>query len=191
MERAYRALGRMKNIDLRTDTDQTTKQDTVHFGGRVRQMNVSRNFPGARVVIKRTHGGMSWHPIEQRAVNVSRNESAAKTLWILEERIKKHAKKTSPKDKYVLVKPEARQIGSDLVVMPKINAPTIDEILYHPTERGKKFFDSLSKRYGVTGEGLKEAAMQLLMRGDFQFGNIVVLGVRKGKFILMPLVDIF
>jgi len=51
----YAALGRMENIDHRKPGYQYCPKDTVHWGGRIRQMNVSRNFSGVELALKRTH----------------------------------------------------------------------------------------------------------------------------------------
>jgi len=54
------ALGRMKNIDHRMNTHgiDRLKPDAIELcGRRVRQMNVSKNFPGVELVLKRTHPG--------------------------------------------------------------------------------------------------------------------------------------
>ncbi|HIH21886.1 MAG TPA: hypothetical protein HA222_04490 [Candidatus Diapherotrites archaeon] len=184
------ALGRMKNIDHRkTLAPGLSETNTIQPSRRVREMNVSRNFPNTELVIKSVHAG-----------------SAQEIVSIIERQVREH-KKLSPK-RYVLVSLSAHAIDWNLIAMPKIEAPTVLEILGPSeethlegiTRRGTQFFKRLKRTCGITEKQLaaafKEWSRIEKKRGfteeEFvQKNNLLLLGFSEGKFVFMPLLDRF
>ncbi len=175
-----RKLGLMKNIDHRQtwiNRPVRPAHTTKAWGYRVREMNVQRNFPKTELVIKRTH-----------------DMPARELIQTLQEIVQRHNRQFTP-DTYVLIEPKAVPISAELVAMAKTNAPSVDEILFQGirqgTRRGKQFFEKLvEKNPGITTAALDEAAGKVIARTGIEFGNLLLLGVKKGKFVFMPLVDL-
>jgi len=182
-----KALGRMKNIDHRKDLSKSNPREIELPGRRIRQMNISRNYPNTELVIKRTH-----------------LYNAEKTIRKVKEAVRKHNQKFNPKN-YVLLEPEAYAISKHLIAMAKTDAPSLEEILgkrdiffwvkmWFPegkTERGKKFFEEMKEKYNVNETQLKEAYLKAEKLTDWDTSNLLLLGFENGKFVFMPLVDIF
>jgi len=193
-------LGSMKNIDPRRNDDARTKlwkvdsKDTENYwGGRVRQMNVKRNYPELELVIKKSH----------------HKPGAKNELIEIENRIDWHdwyvnKPNVNALNSYVLRKPIAYAIGNGLIAMAKTNKPTLNEVLGHvkglsleiieppATSRGKQFFRKLSKKHKFTKKQLAAATIQVCKLMHMNPRNILFLGVnKKGKFIFMPLVDLY
>ncbi|MBU0636327.1 hypothetical protein KKE06_04850 [Candidatus Micrarchaeota archaeon] len=80
-EDIYRLFGRLKNIDhrqerAREELKRIPSNDSFSWGKRVRQMNVSRNYPDIELVLKRTHGFNSRNTIthiKKRLKGTTRN----------------------------------------------------------------------------------------------------------------------
>ncbi len=126
-------LGRMKNIDYEADflaRYGRSPTDTGSVGGRVRQMNVKRNFPKVEVVIKRTHLG---------------DFSAQRLIEIVRSTVRTHNQRARPR-LYTLVAPTAYAISLHLIAMAKTEAPTVRDIIRR-TPRGMVFFERLAKKY--------------------------------------------
>ncbi len=193
-----KSLGRMKNIDprqndfARKNIFKVPSKDTYVWGGRIRQMNISRNYPGVKLVIKKMHADMRGANTELREIQLRvRNYN---------ELIKK---KGIPKDlNFVLREPIAYDLGNNLVAMAKTNKPNLNEILgdiklkphiieASPTTKGRQFFRKLSKKHGFTKKQLEQAAKQVYEKIDIMPSNILLLGVKNGKFIFMPLIDLY
>jgi hypothetical protein len=179
----YAALGKMKNIDYRQHAIKLQRLNvpqisTSVWGRRVREMNVSRNFPGAKAVLKRTH-----------------NEDAKETVKIMSRIVHKH-NQTHLNEPYVLLEPKAHPIFGDLLLMPKIDVPSVLEIVdtgdgeIWQTMRGKEFFGKLQKQFGVTESDLRAAATRLSDNSGIDSRNVWLLGYADGKFVFMPMLDI-
>jgi hypothetical protein len=96
----------MKNIDHRKKRSAIFEEkDTRHWGGRIRQMNVSRNYPKTELVIKRAH-----------------TSNAIKTIESIQKKVRKFNETRS--EHSILLMPKAYAIGKDLIAMSKINVPT-------------------------------------------------------------------
>lgn len=178
--RIYGLLGQMRNVDHRRNERPHLHTSMTHlWGRRVRQMNVSRNFPKTKLVLKRVHDG-----------------SAEKIIQELKDCVREHNKKFSATEEaYTLVEPKAYVIGEYLVAMSKTDAPSIDEILSEPdwseeTRRGQDFFKKINKAHNVTKEDLRAAFKRVLSRTGISNQNLLLLGFEEGKFVFMPLVDI-
>ncbi len=191
-----RFLGKMKNVDYRKNDFSRKKimsENTFEWGRRIRQMNVSRNYPEVKLVVKRTHN-------DRTATHTELKE--------IQSRVKNYNKKIKQQKKrnesFVLREPIAYDIGNGLVAMAKTNKPSVNEILGHikyfdskgvvlssTTIKGTRFFRKLSKKHGVNKEQLESAAIQLFNEISIMPTNILLLGVNKKKqFIFMPLIDI-
>ena len=177
-QRAFTALGRMENIDHRRDYLRVEgvphKHSTTDWGRRVRQMNVSRNYPNVDLVIKRTHGF-----------------SAEEAKAHLEEEYRQfnQAKPT----KFVLKKPIVYVIGPDLLAMSRADFPSIAEVIGgrdYESPRGTDFFHGLETKHGISREDLRVAFKEWKKGHSFK-RNTLLLGFQKGKFIFMQLPDIY
>ena len=169
------ALGGMKNIDHRRGRNPGVSQrDTHEYGRRIRQMNVSRNYPGVELVIKRVHGG-----------------TAQRNIDYVREIIREHNRKYRPK-RYRLRMPKAYAISEELVAMAKADCPSINEIIgseKDKTDRGARFLEQLSKEHGVQIHDLVEAVSEVCRNIDSSTQNSLVLGYEGEKFIFIPLID--
>jgi hypothetical protein len=176
---ADRLMARLKNADHRSVRQQYINSP----GGRVREFDVSRNYPKlGKIIFKRTH-----------------NRTAQWEINAVQEVVKKHNQMFSPNN-YVLKVPRAYAISDKLVVMAKANFPSISEIISSKqvlqTTRGKDFFNSLSeKKDGV--KNFQNAVSELktnvsLMTGtEFRGDHFIVVGFKKGQFIFVPLIDVY
>ncbi len=176
--RIYSLLGRMKNIDHRRNDPllgHAPREATGYFARNVREMDVSRNYPKEKLVIKRVHGG-----------------TARETIKFVRNLVSRHNNEKKP-EKYKLVMPKAYAIGENLVAMAKTDCPSIGEIIggrEYNTQRGETF---LKEKLGVEKFALSRASDELRKNLseyliDYK-SNIIVLGMNRGKFIFMPLVD--
>lgn len=179
LERLYAFLGKMQNIDHREGWTTlwsgipVAKTDTEAMGYRVRQMKVARNFQETELVIKRTD-----------------KDTAKEVIKKLVSAVKRHNMEFTP-EKYSLLMPRAYVVGERLIAMSKTNAPEIDEILHDHTQRGIAFFEQMKKTYGVTEQQLKEASSEVFKRTGIKSHNLLLLDFEKGKFVFMPLADIW
>ncbi len=164
-------LGKMKNADHRASLTGANEFTTYLWGRRVRQMNVAKNYPGIRLVIKRVHG----YPAEE-------------TIRRLHEKVDEHRKRL-PGAEYALQKPHAYAIGHDLVAMAGTNAPSVEELYYRPSDRGQKAIARLLKR-GFSEEGIRTAAHAAAEAMGTGYRNIVLAGSRRGKLVFVPLADL-
>lgn len=168
-------LERMKNIDYRSEK-LGWNFATSTSGGRVRQMNVSRNYPGAELAIKR----------------VEENENAGELIRGIQEFVREHNNTYSPKY-YKLLMPHAYAISDSLVAMAKTSSPSLYEVIYEKTQRGQKVIEEILKKHKVSPEQLEaelEAAGNLvLQRTGILKHHLLLLGFEKGKFIFVPLID--
>ena len=173
-----RALARMENIDHRRELYGRVWPDRADtWGFRIRQFNVARTFPGTELALKASH---DW--------------TARRTILIVNKRVRTH-NFFHPRAPYILLKPKAHEITDDIIAMPKINAPSILEILGNQdnegfSPRGKAFFKKLKESFGVNEEKLEREADVIEQRTGFEWRNLLLLGVSNGKFVFMPLVDV-
>ncbi|MDO8538732.1 MAG: hypothetical protein Q7S21_07685 [archaeon] len=179
------SLGKMKNIDHRQHEVSRAKTDVDNPGRRIRQLDVSRNFPEEQVVLKKVHGAPAKEIIEE-----------------LKRIVREHnAKPHSPS--YILLESIAYPISDEIVAMAKADFPSINETLNQYTERGRKMFEVLRKEMQKKSKKkiadkdvkheLQEAVYWLRYNTKYKLGeeNVMLLGIDKGKFVFIPLVDLF
>ena len=185
-----RSLARMKNIDHRRNHParkviKTSPEVAGVWGGRIRQFDVSKNYPGVELVIKKIHN--------------FRFQKATTELQEIKRKVLVHNQNLinqGIKANYVLREPIAYDLGNGLVAMAKTNKPSLEEIFgcsrLSPTIKGIKFFRKLSKKHKLAKKQLKDAAEQVQKEASLDRGNLILLGVDKQRrFIFMPLVDLF
>jgi len=166
-----RGFTKLINIDHRYPR---RRGDTISI---VRKMNVSRTFPGAKVVIKKAH---------------TFNDAKREIAFVL-KRVREHNQKFKS-DTYVLRRPIAYDLGGKFIAMAETNFPSLFEIS-QPTwpikkeTRGKRFFNDLKKKHGFTEKQFCQAAEQITKRTGILEQNMLLIGFKKGKFIFMPLMD--
>lgn len=172
-------LGKMKNIDPRNINLDNT--DTKQWGGRVRQMGIARNYRGINLAIKRVH-----------AYEQSKPGNAEQEIRQIRGIVREHNLKYAPKT-YKLLMPHAYVIGKDLIAMESITVPTVEEIILDETAtaKGRAFFEKLKGRHSVTEAQLIDAYRELSLRTGILSCQIFLLGFSKGKFLFMPLIDVF
>ncbi len=173
LSRAHTALGKMSVLDYRKNSFvQVPKTNIKHWGLRVRQMNVSRTFPGTELVIKKVH-----------------DATARKTISVILSKVKKHNKKFRPRH-YKLVSPKAYAIGKGLVAMSKINAPELDEVLNSKTSKGRAMFREIKNELGLKRSELNFIGEEFWNRTGIKPSNILILGIEGKRMVFMPLIDI-
>ncbi|MBU0636328.1 hypothetical protein KKE06_04855 [Candidatus Micrarchaeota archaeon] len=75
--------------------------------------------------------------------------------------------------------------------MAKTDAPNVEEIVGHNiTERGTRFFRKIKRIQPITEHQLRAAANKVYNRTGIEYRNLLFIGVKKGKFIFMPLLDL-
>ncbi len=166
-------LGRMKNIDHREKDPRRMAfpTDTVGWGGRVREMNISRNFPDVKLAMKRAHHG-----------------TARETIVEIRKRVESHNAEYKPQE-YVLRMPYAYAISRDLIAMSKTNAPSLEEVVRQANPRGRKVLEMLQAQ-GFTLEKLRAVSQLVVKRTGWRDTNLLVVGTSKGKLLLLPLLDL-
>jgi len=170
-------LARMKNIDHRRGKNPRSQgeRDIENWSGRVRQLRVSLR--GTGVVIKKTHDATAWETIS----------------WI-QRKVRIHNELPKLPEDYVLVEPKAYAISRSLIAMAKTRKPSVEEIIgldEKQTERGRKFFAKLKAKHGITEHHLRYAMRILRDITGFKSSNVLLLGVKNGKFVFMPLLDMY
>jgi len=158
-------------------------------GRRIRELDVSRNYPAIqKVILKRVHDSTARNEIKK-----------------VREMVFLHNSNHKPKQ-YTLKQPKAYPITHDIVAMAKANYPSLEEIIggwrskKGKTSRGQKWLKDAESK-GATLEKLIEAKEELLDNLDtarvsnFQFPptqkNFLVADYVKGKFVFVPLIDMF
>ena len=125
-KRLYGAFGGMKNADSRSPHYKEKQpylriwqEPTRKLHGRVREMNIRRNFPKTRLVLKRTH---LW--------------GAQTTIQKIHEIVERHNKKFGQTETdYILAELPAVAVAEDIIAMPRIGAPAIAYAYLRPTEK--------------------------------------------------------
>ncbi|MBU2100306.1 hypothetical protein KKB11_03670, partial [Candidatus Micrarchaeota archaeon] len=150
-------LAKMTSVDHRRKwLEQQFGKGLEH--NRVREMNVSRNFPETKLIIKKLH-----YPDE---------------LKILRNKVRNHNKRKGLlKFDYILRMPFAYSLGHGFVAMTKTNKPNLAEILESfkdgGTYRGKNFFRELVKDSKITRSQLVNAARKASELTKLNYGNIL------------------
>ncbi len=169
-------LGKMQNIDPRQDEvllSDVPRDSTSRAGRRVRQMNIARNFPTVELAIRRTH-----------------SSNANQEVTEIRKVVQNHNRQYKNKN-YFLLEPIAEAISDKLIAMPKINAPSVSEILFKHTSRGTAFFERLNKAFGVTQENLWASSHKVFSRtGSIVSVNLWLLGFKEGKLVFMAMPDV-
>ncbi len=154
------------------------------WGERIRAMNVKRNYPKlGKIVFKRVHGMSAGELVTHlnRLVNfVNASPKRKRNDW-------------------VVVKPFIYPINEDVVAMAHINIPALGEMLapldsHTGTHRGQNAllsFLKLNPKYSA--QDLFEISDDIKRSGfgNTNTNNFVFLGIKKGKFVFVPLADAY
>lgn len=170
-ERIRRAFGQFRNIDHRGIVEDNP-HEYFPRGTRVREIDLSRT---------------SIIPVALKWVH---NATAKKTLRVIFNKVKSHNKVYSPKE-YQLIMPKAYAIDTYIVAMSKEDYPSVEEVLEHSTRRGQLYFGRLAQKNRTTIDSLAAAAKLVQKRTGIRPDNLLVVGCRKGKFLFVPLIDLF
>jgi len=183
-------LGRLKNVDHRSE-EFNVNLGVEDWGGRVREINISRNYPSVKkLILKYTH-----------------DINAKKTLVRLFDTVSYHNKKY-PNSEYYLYKPYAYPVGEKIIAMSKASAPSLAEMIGSKhngvgdtagfTKRGEKMLLTLSEKTNRSVKELRENLANLsnlveerTLEGGLPItrGNLLCVGVKNGKFVFVPLAD--
>lgn len=149
-------------------------RDNMLHHNMVRELNVSKTFPGIgkTVVIKRIHG-----------------KNAEDVVSGVENAVFWHNIGYPESELYDLLKPFAYPIDKEYIAMAKTDYPSVIEILYNPTKRGRKYFAELKKQ-GAKIRDLKKAAEIVKRRIGIPERNLLLVGFENGVFQFVPLVDL-
>ena len=190
-------LGQMENADHRrahSEVQHYSQVNTEVWGRRVRQMNISKNFPGVNVVIKRAHDATSQQIIRIIENAVEEHNYDQQNPGLLSRLLKRGLKPS-----YELRKPFAYAISGDLIAMAKTDKPSIEEVLgspyAKPTSRGLAFLKKLEEDHGITQADVKKS-WDTLRKSNYRKaimlyeGSFLILGYEKEKLVFMPLLDL-
>jgi len=167
-------LARMRNVDHRLEKKSIPPYpETGWRYYRVREMDVSRNHPGLRVVIKRHHGG---------------GTTSAELIRVVQRDVRWHNRVFRHETSYKVLMPYAHAIHDKLIAMAWLGAPTCNEVIDRQTKRGTAVFAKLMRK-GVTRERLEEIAMLAADRLRTDTENLMLVDYARGKFVFMPLID--
>ncbi len=183
-----RMMGRMRIADHRyhiRDRDielngrlfkALARSDTSDWGRRVRELNVSRNFPRAPIVLKISHSRFPNVLIRQiKAKVINHNENFRNSSYILRE-------------------PHAYLLWDRVIAMSKTDRPSLVEIMGRKrqiTTRGLRFLRKMQRQHGFSRRKLLDAASKLWERTGIDPGNFLFVGVNRGKFVFVPLIDVY
>ncbi len=182
-----RLFDRLKIIDWRRKR-QSRKENTHidDWGFRVRELDVSRSFPGVgKVVVKRIHA----------------RETIPKITRKIQDFIDEHL--NNPAKMYSLIIPNFYQLGRSHIIMQRTNLPTLSEFfssssnvslntLKFQTRKSKKFYKTLQKRNGFKDVDFVSAVQELHRRArgtKNTYRNFVLIDYKKSQFVFMPLPD--
>jgi hypothetical protein len=179
-------------IDSRLEAGPMQDKRYLTKGNQVRFLNVSRRYPKiGRIVIKRDDNNPSGHL----------------TLTQLKKIVQKHNKEHQEKtNNYLLRAPTAHHIGGLFIAMAEAQYPSLHEILgfgpreknekkedrekIQQTPRGRVLLSELTQNKNISRKQLIEIMETVVKRTGLPPRNIALIGIQKGKPILMPLVDI-
>jgi len=182
----YRALSGMKSLDPRPSMGGGSLAQTDSPGLRIREFDVSSNYPGAGVALKRMH---EYSPEE--------------ALDILQKAVRRHNESRSSDD-YDLLEPKAHPIRDDIVAMSREDCISLHRLIYGPDvdQERARWLESLGPggfgidrlkrveaevKANVVLEGVKEDWHNVLWSS-----NVLVLGVgENGKLRIVPAIDVF
>jgi hypothetical protein len=176
-QRIERNLGKMKNIDHRKDWIarrivnfgfKPNPRDTKSWGGKIRQMNVSRNYPSTELVIKRVDFF-----------------SAEKVIKSIKRKVEAHNRKYKPKG-YIVLMPEAHAISKKLIAMQKIDGVT--SLLGKEPKR--KAFRELLKKNNISLKKFYLEKAKACNRMKLSFNQLFFVGIKEGKIVFMPVLDL-
>jgi|SRR3989338_4280595 len=198
LKRVYRALGRMQNIDHRHPerTQDIAPHDTKSWGGRVRKMNVSRNYPHTSLVLKRTHWRGAKPTITGLRRRVRIHNALATTAKAIGKIVSRHNRLFRPRA-YRLLVPTAYAIGKDLVAMHHAEFVNVEEIVglhndpwdsIGTTERGRQLFLHMAEK-GANIDTLRRICEQVYRRTGIQHMDLLITGFENNQFVLLPLID--
>ncbi|MFH0970717.1 MAG: hypothetical protein V1776_04640 [Candidatus Diapherotrites archaeon] len=173
---------RWENIDHRKDypplsdeLKQVGKISVDWWGGRVRLLKLRKENSPVKVVIKKDHPpGDSIRRINK---------------LVAEHNLRYHP------NNYVLLPVRAYPLNENYIAMGYTNRPSIEEIISSEcsTKRGFLFLTRLAKRHQMKEEDLRQrlrdAAFNVSYRTGISIINLLLLGIRNGKFVFVPLVD--
>jgi hypothetical protein len=176
----YRWLATLENVDRRHHAGYIS---TSLAGGRVRKLEVSGEYRGADVVLKRTH---SLRPGERF--------DAASTIADIRSRAEQW-RCLSP---YEFVDVAAYAVGTEVILMPNVHAPTVADILtprYEVSESGAALISYVNER-GLL-QPLQAIAQDLRPQG-FKTDNVWLFDARasseefpKGMFVFGLHLDVY
>ena len=153
--------------------------DTENPGGRVRMLKNIKEASGRKIIIKRIHED-DWA------------QTAQETLDVLKARVS-YMQDKIPKDTRLVENPGVA-IGENIIVMPYINAPTIDQMTLSIDEKimpeRKKRFIKILEQNGISIEHFEKTARTHIDIGT-RPDNILFLGVDDDKkMVFLPLADL-
>ncbi len=198
-ERIRKFFTKLKNADRKGPDSAQHRIDINNPGFRVRKMKIM----GINVIVKRTHG----------------MESPKLILAI--RRIVDEHNKLHPDAPYLLQKPIAYPIGEHFIAMSEAKIPSVRDIIggiisgpqiieLKRMPRGQEFLerltmqnprlnveqlaDKLRKDHYTLMENIVDSPTSEEFRGRPSFmgpSNVLVAGYERGKFIFVPLIDMF
>jgi len=172
-------LARMRNVDHRLEKKiDPPYPETKWRYYRVQEMDLSRNHPGLRVVIKHHHGG-GTPGIATTASDLIRT-TRGDVHW--------HNRTFRNETRYKVLMPHAHAIHDELIAMAWIGAPTCNEVIDQETKRGRTMFAKLGRK-SETRPQLDEIATLAADRLRTDTENLMLIDYARGKFVFMPLVD--
>ena len=191
-----RYLGSMKPADWRHKLLMGrghSPKNTRVWGGRVRKLAVSGNFPSTRVVLKRIHlvpalseGRAEWLRRRNDKVPNLRKALRARMAYglikFVRGEVHRHNNRYPDERSYRLLPPIGYAVGKELIAMARTNAVTVAAFLYH--------FDKIAPKY-FSKQKLEAAADLMCERTNFSKSNVLILSFTGGKFVFMPLIDLY
>lgn len=169
-------------------------------GHRIRELNVKRNSPRQRVILKAAHPREVYRVSNElkdgRMVLKSHLEpmTAAQTIDEVNWMVEKYYRRFHRHD-CILVKPNAYALNDQLIGMNRVNCPPVMEVVSFPkwlgflTPNGKRMLARLEKK-GFTVNQIRETAEEVSESTGFSLTNLMIIGTKKGKLVFMPLVDV-
>ncbi|MFA6268721.1 MAG: hypothetical protein WCW13_02895 [archaeon] len=191
-------LGQMENIDHRKNHPQAILdalrlkflwETADHPGARVRQMNISRNYPKMKkgrhtteLVLKRVH------------------EGTAKEIIAWAKNTAKALNKSERYPSFVFVPPTAYPIGKDILAMPKVYLPTAATLLkdFMGHENSRVFWNNLRKKdeqkwwraYNQRAtDFFAHELFDVYTKTGYDLDDLLVVGFKGNKIVLMLLPD--
>ncbi len=166
-----RAFHRLPTGDHRThkdDPDLRKRHEMLETGQSVREFNVTRH--------------------HRQPIILKYNLYAVREIKVMRRIVTEH-NRSFPNSSYYLLRPNAHPIRKTIIAMKRVNFPNVIEILGDsPTPRGIRMRGVLMEK-GVSINKLHTLSVLVLDRTGIASRNLLVIGVKKGKPVFMPLVD--